>query len=399
MPRFSVIIPTYNRASFVVDAIRSVLGGTFSDIEIIVVDDGSTDATAEAVNAVADHRVGYVYQANAGPAIARNTGAAQAFGEYLAFLDSDDLLLPNALASGAAFLDGRPDIGLVFGPSELVDELGNVIGGSRPNSGDRLDLSEMLLAEFPTTSQWMLRADWFRRVGGFDPEYSRYHCGEDPDLVVRLGVAGCRMGWLTTTTCRRRFHGDNASRVADKMRAGHLLFLDKTWSNPALPERLRKLREKTYGRAYAAAAGRAYRSGSLDAARSDVTEALQWDPSLLDGPTPRLLAELEAIACELRWPESLACMGRAFDNLPPAAGVLRTHRQRSLARVAMQTVFTAHARDELEVARTALLNALALDPAWLRNRGVVSILADCLVGRRTAGRARQAVAQARPSLP
>lgn len=98
-PWFSVIIPTYNRAYSVTDAIDSVLKQTFSDFELIVVDDGSTDNTAEVVKAIAekDQRVRYIYQQNAERSAARNKGIELAKGKYLCFLDSDDLFLKNHL--------------------------------------------------------------------------------------------------------------------------------------------------------------------------------------------------------------------------------------------------------------------------------------------------------------
>jgi glycosyltransferase involved in cell wall biosynthesis len=97
-PIFSVIIPTYNRADLVSRAIQSVLSQTLTDFELIVVDDGSTDKTKEAVVRLKDTRIQYIYQQNKGRCAARNIGAAQARGQYLTFLDSDDEALPEWLS-------------------------------------------------------------------------------------------------------------------------------------------------------------------------------------------------------------------------------------------------------------------------------------------------------------
>ena len=94
---FSVIIPSYNRASIVIRAIQSVLDQTFVNFEIIVVDDGSTDNTNTIVSSISDSRIRYVYQENKGVCAARNNGASKAEGKYLVFLDSDDYTLPNWL--------------------------------------------------------------------------------------------------------------------------------------------------------------------------------------------------------------------------------------------------------------------------------------------------------------
>jgi glycosyltransferase involved in cell wall biosynthesis len=110
MPTVSVIIPTYNRASMVKEAIQSVLGQTYSDYEIIAVDDGSTDNTREIVNAFSDKKIRYVFQENRGRSNARNHAINIAWGRYIAFLDSDDLFMPIKLERQVAFMENNPDI-------------------------------------------------------------------------------------------------------------------------------------------------------------------------------------------------------------------------------------------------------------------------------------------------
>jgi glycosyltransferase involved in cell wall biosynthesis len=107
-PFFSVVIPTYNRAQSIREALDSVLGQTFGDFEVIVVDDGSTDDTAGVVRRVTDPRIRYYYKANGERAAARNYGVAQARGMYVNFLDSDDVFYPNHLQAAFDFLSGKP---------------------------------------------------------------------------------------------------------------------------------------------------------------------------------------------------------------------------------------------------------------------------------------------------
>jgi glycosyltransferase involved in cell wall biosynthesis len=109
----SVVIPTYNNADYLADAIESVLAQTFRDIEIIVIDDGSTDQTGQVMSAYAS-RVVYLHQANHGPSAARNRGITQAQGKYLAFLDADDLYLPDKMSLQVSFLEAHPEIDLVY---------------------------------------------------------------------------------------------------------------------------------------------------------------------------------------------------------------------------------------------------------------------------------------------
>jgi glycosyltransferase involved in cell wall biosynthesis len=123
-----VVVPTYNRVDFVVDAVTSLLTQGVLVPEVIVVDDGSTDDTARALAGFGDSIV-YVRQDNAGPSAARNTGVRRAGGELVAFLDSDNLCGPQSLDRRAARLAADPDIDLVLGRTQVV-ELCDGVGGA-----------------------------------------------------------------------------------------------------------------------------------------------------------------------------------------------------------------------------------------------------------------------------
>ncbi len=113
MPFFSVVIPSYNRSDMTVDAINSVLGQTFPDFEIIVVDDGSTDDTEQVLRSFGD-RIRYHKQTNAGVAAARNQGISLSSGHYICYLDSDDLWHPEKLAIYKSAIDSHPEIAFFF---------------------------------------------------------------------------------------------------------------------------------------------------------------------------------------------------------------------------------------------------------------------------------------------
>ena len=116
-PLVTIVLPTFDRASFLPDAFASIQTQTFTDWELIVVDDGSGDATRDVVGAFAassGRPVRYVYQTNQGPAAARNRGVREARTPYLAFFDSDDLWLPDYLMRGVTALEANPDIDWVF---------------------------------------------------------------------------------------------------------------------------------------------------------------------------------------------------------------------------------------------------------------------------------------------
>ena len=111
--RVSVIMPAYNYAQFIGAAIESVLGQSWQDWELIIVDDGSTDATPAVIAGFHDPRIRALRRQNGGEAAARNSGLDLARGEYISFLDADDLYLPNALADRVAFLETHPEYGVV----------------------------------------------------------------------------------------------------------------------------------------------------------------------------------------------------------------------------------------------------------------------------------------------
>ena len=114
MPIVSVIIPTYNAKELLIEAIDSVLSQTLSDLELLIIDDGSIDGTVEAVKAVDDPRIRYFYKDNGGVSSARNMGLDKATGQYIAFLDSDDLYHPKYLETMVSAMENNPDYGVVY---------------------------------------------------------------------------------------------------------------------------------------------------------------------------------------------------------------------------------------------------------------------------------------------
>ncbi|CAG7647754.1 glycosyltransferase [Paenibacillus allorhizosphaerae] len=185
VPFFSVIIPTYNRDQYVGRAIESVLKQTYKDFEVIVVDDGSTDNTAKVVQSY-DTRVRYVYQKNSGPSEARNTGIRFAKGQYVAFLDSDDVFLPNKLQRNKQYLDKNPNCRFLYswyydrrdGKKRKI--VRNVKAPSKLNKFRYYLYKRKFTIR---TSTAVIRRSCFDKVGLFNPNY-RY--SQDWDMWLRL---------------------------------------------------------------------------------------------------------------------------------------------------------------------------------------------------------------------
>lgn len=206
-PLVSVIIPTRNRRKLVFRAVESVLRQDFRDVEILVIDDGSTDGTAAALEAAGHCQV--IRMNQAGPAVARNAGIATARGQYLAFLDSDDHWEPHHLSCLLKAMDS-PRVGLAYSPTRTVTLDGQPLGGRR----DRRKCYSGRVAEylfrhvFIHTSNVLCRTDLVRQVGAFDK--SMPVC-EDYHLWLRMALL-CEFVSVDQLTAFRCWHGQALSR-------------------------------------------------------------------------------------------------------------------------------------------------------------------------------------------
>ena len=185
MPLASVVLTAHNSAPFIRQAINSVLRQTFRDFELIVVDDGSTDGTREAIEAgPRDGRIRVIHQAKAGPAAALNTGLRAATGVYVALLDGDDMYAPEKLRLHVECFERHPGAGLTFSWSDWVDIDGNKTGLHSRHCRGVFGFDD-LLKDFlmGNTSSTMLRHSAIERVGVCDPRFSFYY---DADLFYRV---------------------------------------------------------------------------------------------------------------------------------------------------------------------------------------------------------------------
>ncbi len=181
-PLISVIIPTYNRAAFVLEAVESVYRQTFQDFELIVVDDGSTDGTSKVLKNYQNHLI-YRYQANQGVSSARNLGLQMARGKWVAFLDSDDLWLPKKLETQIRFFSQNPEA-VICQTEEIWIRNGRRVNPQKKHrkfSGDIFAPSLLLCIVSP--SAVMIQRDLFNQEDGFDETLPA--C-EDYDLWLRI---------------------------------------------------------------------------------------------------------------------------------------------------------------------------------------------------------------------
>ena len=210
MPKVSVVIPTYNRANYILDTIRSVCQQTYHDYEIIVIDDGSTDNTVEVLGQlIEDNTIIYSRQNNCGESSARNRGITLAKGTYIAFLDSDDLFLPSKLGKQAAYLDSHVNDGFVHSWYSKFDNSGNDLGRRITSRYSGWVYPDMLLSwkVLISPSCVMVRSDVMDEVGGFDEDQ---YWGADLDMWRRI-IKRHPIGLVPEVLTRVRVHAENLS--------------------------------------------------------------------------------------------------------------------------------------------------------------------------------------------
>jgi glycosyltransferase involved in cell wall biosynthesis len=228
--RASIIVIVYNGEQYIERAVHSALGQTVADIEVIVVDDGSSDRSADLVGRIKDSRLRLVRQSNQGPSAARNTGIREAKGDWIAFLDCDDWWTPTKLESQLAITDRDPEVALVYCGATTLLEDGSILSEAVPRLRGTA-LEGLLLGNYITgsSSSVLIRRDVLSAVGGFRTDI---HYGEDWDLWLRIAaryriemVPGLHVYLLS----RRQSQGKQVARMRDSC----LRLLDEAFSTYA----------------------------------------------------------------------------------------------------------------------------------------------------------------------
>ena len=388
MAKISVIIPTYNRKDYVQAAVDSVLAQSHAETEVIVVDDGSSDGTGQVLTERYGGQIQYLWQENGGRSRARNRGLAQATGIYVAFLDDDDLYLPNKLASQGAYLSREPEIDLVASGVYFVNADGQRVGIWRPwLETPELDLLSCLYGCPLTPSMVLLRRAVLERMDQwFDPEME---AAEDTDFFLRMLAAGCRFAWLPETLCMYRRHQGSSQRNFAGYRNGNRKLLDKIYARTDLPERVLAERNNIYLQRCLAGALRAYAAGDVREGQMGVIEAMTWLPDLTTGGVAVFAARAADVASALDDGEAKRLLGFMFEHLPEECSPLARGRNEAISMQCMGRVFRAKSQG-VKPELNDLLSGVRHAPRWLRNPGVWSIATDAILGQHVAGQLRHA---------
>ena len=278
LPLVSVILPTYNCAAFLPHSIGSILAQTYNSYEIIVVDDGSTDNTKEVLNSFIQ-RIKYVQlEQNRGLPATRNIGIRSAQGTYIAFIDADDLWIPEKLQTDIEYFDKHPDISMVYSKHINIDEKGCVLDGGPKIRLPSGNIFIQLFSEqnFIIPSSVVVRNNVFQTTGLFDEQL--FNC-QDWDMWLRIAfyfnVAG-----INKTLVKYRHNPHSLSKNRSNVLKYQKIVIDKTYNN--FKDKENGIDEKLYKKRLAshyAKIGRYYlRIGDKRCAHENFGLSLKNDP-------------------------------------------------------------------------------------------------------------------------
>ncbi|BAZ44416.1 glycosyl transferase family protein [Chondrocystis sp. NIES-4102] len=288
MVKVSVIIPAYNGDRYIGEAIESVLAQTYDDYELIVIDDGSTDNTYKVIQQKCDRRLQYYCQTNQGVAASRNFGLNLATGEYIAFLDQDDLFLPDKLVNQVALLEENPNLGIVNSGWQIIDEHNTATAAIKPwEKIPQLNLQDIIVWKPVFLGAMLFRHSWLKHSGGFDTSLQQT---PDVDLVLRLASLGCAAAWVKAITVKYRQHENNASKNTLLQAQELNLILNRFFEQDNIASEIKVLAAKSHYQSLLWSAWRLYTTGHLTAMSDYLDQSHAYSPY----PTINILNWIEA---------------------------------------------------------------------------------------------------------
>jgi glycosyltransferase involved in cell wall biosynthesis len=262
MPKISIVIPAYNSMKYLPETLESVLQQSFTDFEVLIINDGSTDNIIQWASEITDPRVKLISQKNQGVSVARNTGIARARGEYIAFLDADDLWQQTKLEKQVRCLDENPEVGLVHTSTALMDCHGKLTGRIMTAFAEGEVWQELVESNKIACSSVMVRRCCLEKVGGFEPNL---HFAEDWDLWIRISVH-YPFAVLQEPLYYYRQIPNSLSKNLVVLEQSFNFVIEKTFRD--VPQELLYLKKRSYGYAYLCLGWKALQSSDKDYKRA-----------------------------------------------------------------------------------------------------------------------------------
>ncbi len=391
----SIVIPTYNRKAYIQEAIDSALAQTYSHYEIIVIDDGSTDGTGEALAARYGDKIRYVWQENQGESAARNHGIQLSTGKYVALLDSDDLWYPQKLSRQIDFLTAHPDIGLLTCLMESMDVNGITVPG-QPGGIKALQFGNSFAALYRENilsgaSSAVIPKQIIERGGGFDEDI---RFGEDWDFWLRI-AAITEFYCLPHVLVRVRIHEGGQwffpkPERTTKHLNDHLKIIQKGYDIwPDRPSHAGMIRDKKIGEQYARATVEYFAFNEPLYGRDTLNKAVEFDfeswtdfasfkPMVLQ--LTRRLEENKALPAG----NGIPVVRRVVQQLSGSGIVAIQDPVVAAAEILLETGYHFSAIGEKRRALRYLTVAIRMTPQRIRDRGVQLELIKNTLGHSTA---------------
>lgn len=276
-PRVSIVTPSYNQGEFIEETLRSVLLQGYPNLEYIILDGGSSDGSADIIRKYEPWLAYWVSEPDRGQADAINKGFARATGEIVAYLNSDDLYLPRALATAVSAFLADPELALVHGDLQLINSTGIVVGHNEGLRGDFLHYFLQLINPILQPSTF-LRKSVLDDVGGIDPAF---HMTMDYDLWCRIGLRGMKLQHISVDFSMFRIHPQS------KTYTNTLGFAKERWqvvnnylSDPVFGPNLARYKKRLLAAAHLHLAGAHWLCGDSSAAYGHYWDAIRRFPPL-----------------------------------------------------------------------------------------------------------------------
>lgn len=278
MPKVSVVIPAFNALKYLPETLKCLFNQTFDDFEVIIVDDGSSDGTAEWASRIEEPRVKLITQANQGSSGARNTGIKNSQGEFIAFMDADDFWQSTKLEKQVEVLEANPEVGLVYNWVDYIDEKGEPTGRIvKPDAQGHIwdKFTERNLIECGSVP--MIRRRCFDEVGIFDTSLD---AAPDWDMWLRI-AARYSFAVIKEPLVSYRQHSNNKSKNYPKLLHDFRTIIEKAFQ--AAPFELLHLRNRSYGNLNLLIAWKCLQSRDKDYKQADLfrRQALKHDYKLI----------------------------------------------------------------------------------------------------------------------
>ncbi|MBN1593519.1 MAG: glycosyltransferase [Candidatus Coatesbacteria bacterium] len=307
----SIIIPVYNDENYIEKAINSALAQTHSDVEVVVVDDGSTDGTPDILDKFGGD-ITRIRRENGGLPAARNTGINASHGRYLCFLDSDDEFMPEKVREQFSFLEERPDAGLCYSGWLDVDiHDGRILRDFSSARDEPRPGVDVFPPHFPVFAA-LVRRHWVERIGGFDEWFL---CAADNDFWWRLWAAGCTFRRLKGALAVRGVRPKSMSKHVPK-HSSYVIAAYRKYFSLIGPKAGRSIRVRSLAGVWMKQAAHYLTIGDVESARTALASALRYDRRLLRERTYwlQLLTQLD-LKYPLGYGEGISSFSKVWSKL------------------------------------------------------------------------------------